>query len=150
MKNEIQHQLFFPHPPKTVWEYLTNAELMKQWLMPNDFQPVVGRSFQFKVKPVPALDFDGIVQCTVLEIVPFQKLSYSWKSGNLNGDVTIDSLVVWTLTAKENGTELVLRHSGFTDADNLPIFSAMKQGWLTNMQKIGELIKTKTYGTTQA
>lgn len=150
MKKEILHQLFFSHPPQTVWEYLTNSELMKQWLMPNDFVPIVGRSFQFKTKPIPSLDFDGIVYCTVLEIVPFEKLSYSWKSGNGDGDITVDSVVVWTLTAKDNGTELTLHHSGFTEAVNLSMYSALNGGWLANMKKIEQLIQNKMYDKANA
>ncbi len=150
MKKEILHQLFFPHPLQTVWEYITNSELMEQWLMPNDFEPVVGRPFQFKTKPIPSLDIDGIFHCTVLEIVPFQKLSYSWKSGPGDGTFTVDSIVVWTLTAKDNGTELTLHHSGFKEIENLSVYAAMNGGWLTNMKKIEELIKNKTYGTANA
>jgi len=37
MTKSIKHQFFFPHPPETVWEYLTKPELMEQWLMRNDF-----------------------------------------------------------------------------------------------------------------
>jgi uncharacterized protein YndB with AHSA1/START domain len=45
MAKIIKHQFFFPHPPETVWEYLTKSELMAQWLMKNDFQPIVGSIF---------------------------------------------------------------------------------------------------------
>ena len=121
MNKEILQQLFFPHSPQTVWEYLTTPELMEQWLMPNNFKPIVGQSFQFKTKPIPSLNVDGIFHCTVLEIVPFQKLSYSWKSGPGDGTFTLDSIVVWTLTAKDNGTELLLQHSGFKEVENLSI-----------------------------
>jgi uncharacterized protein YndB with AHSA1/START domain len=31
------------HPPEKIWRALTHSELIKQWLMENDFQPVVGR-----------------------------------------------------------------------------------------------------------
>ncbi|MDQ2752298.1 MAG: SRPBCC domain-containing protein [Bacteroidota bacterium] len=150
MKKEIIHQLFFPFSPQTVWEYLTKPELMEQWLMPTNFEPVVGQPFQFKTKPIQSLGFDGIFYCTVLEIVPLQKLSYSWKGGPGDGTITLDSIVVWTLTAKENGTELLLQHSGFTEVENLSIYNGMKEGWLKNMQKMENLIKNKTYGTANA
>src|SRR5947208_3658911 len=110
MTKSVQHTFFYHNPPKDVWEYLTNSALMAQWLMPNDFEPILGYDFQFKIPPMPKLDFDGIIYCKVLEIVPFKKLSYSWKSGPGQGKITIDSIVVWTLTPKENGTELKLVH----------------------------------------
>jgi uncharacterized protein YndB with AHSA1/START domain len=147
MTKNIQHQLFFPHPPEVVWEYLTNAELMQLWLMKNDFLPVVGHDFQFRTNPMPAFEFDGIAYCKVLEIVPFKKISYSWKGGPGEGKITLDSVVEWKLEAKDNGTELFLDHSGFTELVNLSMFDAMNNGWLRNMHKIAERINEK-YGTT--
>lgn len=79
MTKSIHHKLFFSHPPEVVWGYLTKSELISEWLMENDFKPVVGHQFQFRSKPAPAIDFDGNVYCTVLEIIPFKKLTYSWK-----------------------------------------------------------------------
>ncbi|HEU4608610.1 MAG TPA: SRPBCC domain-containing protein, partial [Chitinophagaceae bacterium] len=93
MNRVIRHQFLYAHPKETVWEYLTNAELLAQWLMRNDFQPVVGHEFQFRTKPIPALDFDGINYCKVLEVVPFQTLSYTWNTGPGDGRITMESVV---------------------------------------------------------
>jgi uncharacterized protein YndB with AHSA1/START domain len=150
MANSIKHQFFFPHPVETVWEYLTKSELMAQWLMKNDFQPIVGLDFQFRTNPYPALDFDGIVYCKVLEIVPFKKLSYSWKSGPGEGKITLDSVVVWKLETKEKGTELFLEHSGFEKIENLNLYNGLTDGWLKNMNKIANLINAAQHGTTNA
>lgn len=149
MAKSIHHQIFFPHPPEVVWEYLTKAELIKQWLMENDFQPIIGFDFQFRTKPLPQFDFDGIAYCKVLEITPYKKLSYSWKGGPGEGKITLDSIVVWKLSPKDNGTELILDHSGFREMENFTIFSAMNDGWLKNMHKIAGLINA-AYGTTNA
>ena len=148
MSQSIQHQYFFPHPPEVVWEYLTNAELLAQWIMKNDFQPVIGHDFQFRIDPIPSLNFDGIVYCKVLEIVPFKRLSYSWRSGPGNGDITLDSVVVWKLVSKDDGTELSLDHSGFSETENLNMFNAMNGGWLKNIQKIADRINAVTNGAT--
>jgi uncharacterized protein YndB with AHSA1/START domain len=149
MADNIKHQFFFPHRPEQVWEYLTRAELMELWLMPNDFLPILGHDFQFRIKPVSQLDFDGIVYCKVLEIVPHQTLSYSWKSGPGNGKIELDSIVVWKLIPKDNGTELLLEHTGFRGFDNFSMFSAMNDGWFKNIQKIAELIKAANHETTK-
>jgi uncharacterized protein YndB with AHSA1/START domain len=149
MADNIKHQFFFPQRPEQVWEYLTRAELMELWLMPNDFQPILGHEFQFRIKPMPQLDFDGIVYCKVLEIVPPQTLSYSWKSGPGNGKIDLESIVVWKLIPKDNGTELLLEHTGFRGFDNLGMFSAMNDGWFKNIQKIVELIKAANRETTK-
>lgn len=150
MTKSIQHRFFFPQSPEIVWEYLTKAELISQWLMENDFEPIVGYDFQFKTKPMPNLDFDGIVYCKVLEIIPLKKLSYSWKGGPGVGKITLDSIVVWTLHPKDNGTALQLVHSGFREIENFTMFSLMTDGWLSNIQKIAALINKATNDTTNA
>lgn len=138
MTRTINHQFFFAHPPEAVWEYLTKPELLELWLMKNDFQPIAGLEFQFRFQPVPSLNFDGIFYCRVLEIVPFKKLSYSWKCGPGDGKITVDSVVVWTLQRKDNGTELFLEHSGFSKKEDLDMYTALLDGWLKNLQKFAE------------
>jgi uncharacterized protein YndB with AHSA1/START domain len=151
MSKAIHHTLFFPNKPEVVWKYLTKSELMELWLMKNDFQPVVGHNFQFKTNPLPNLNFDGIVYCKVLEIIPNKKLVYSWKGGPQPGEIIMDSIVEWTLTEKNNGTELDVVHSGFKEGfEDVSIFSAMESGWLKNVKEIYQLINKTTYGTTQA
>src|SRR5690242_11488978 len=131
MSKQIQHKLFYEHQPKTVWDYLTKPELIEQWLMKNDFKPVVGSEFKFMTKPMPEHGFNGIIYCKVLEVEPLKKLSYSWKGGS-DTEITLDSIVVWTLREKGNGTELELVHSGFRDEDIFG-FAAMNEGWLKNI-----------------
>jgi uncharacterized protein YndB with AHSA1/START domain len=150
MAKIIRHQFFFPHPPETVWEYLTKPELMEQWLMKNDFQPIIGLDFQFKTNPIPGLDFDGIFYCKVLEVVRFKKLSYSWKSGPGNGEINLDSVVIWKLEPKDKGTELFLEHSGFAKKENLNFYNGLLHGWLEKLNKIDELLNAAQHGHTNA
>ncbi|MBL0745222.1 SRPBCC family protein [Chryseolinea lacunae] len=148
--HSINHTFTFSHPPEAVWQFLTDPDLMAQWLMKNDFKPIVGHAFQFKTNPIPSLNIDGIMHCTVLEIVPFKKLSYTWKAGPGNGKIELDTLVVWTLRPIANGTELHLEHSGFRDPENHDIYKGMMNGWLTNLQKMANYINTTQHGTTHA
>src|SRR5436305_516734 len=134
MTDNISHQFFFPQRSQQVWEYLTSADLMELWLMPNNFLPVQGHEFQFRIKPMPQLDFDGIVYCKVLEIVPHKTLSYSWQSGSGNGKLNLDSVVVWKLIPKDGGTQLLLEHTGLKGFDHAGMFSAMNEAWLKNIQ----------------
>jgi uncharacterized protein YndB with AHSA1/START domain len=149
MAKIIKHELFYSHPPEVVWEYLTNPELVVQWLMPNNFQPILGHEFQLTTKPKADLDFDGIFHCKVLEITPFTKLSYSWKFGPGNGQLH-DSVVNWTLTEKDNGTELQITHRGIDGTDNLPLFGLLDQGWAEKLQNIFNKINATANGTTPA
>lgn len=41
-----------PHAPEMVWKILTTAALIARWLMPNDFEPVIGHKFTFQTTPM--------------------------------------------------------------------------------------------------
>jgi uncharacterized protein YndB with AHSA1/START domain len=150
MAKIIKHQFFFPHPPAVVWEYLTKSELMEQWLMKNDFQPIVGADFQFRTGPITSLNFDGVFYCKILEIIPFKKLSYSWKSGPGQGKITLDSVVIWNLEEKDKGTEVFLEHSGFAKKENLDFYNGLLHGWVEKLQNIDNLLKAAEHGHTNA
>ncbi len=139
MKNIITQTIRYEHSPEAVWEYLTKAELIAQWLMPNNFGPIKGYEFEFRSKPIPSLNLDGIMYCKVLEIVPYKKLVYSWKAGPETGVTTLDTIVEWTLEAKDNGTELHLVQTGFKE-EIISIFNAMQGGWAQNLQKVVTLL----------
>ena len=135
MQTEIKNEWIYEQSPNEVWEYLTQAELIALWLMPNNFKPVLEHEFQFQTKPIPGLDLDGIFHCRVLEIVPFKKLTYSWKGGSGNGIFTLDTICEWKLEPYGNGTKLCLKHSGFKEA-NLAIFTGMTDGWPKKIQNM--------------
>ena len=94
------------HPPQKVWQAFTDRDQLAEWLMPNDFEPKQGATFQFKTKPQG--NFDGIVKCEVLEIKPNEKLVLSWNSGDLDSEVTV------LISPQGEGTDLTLIHTGFT------------------------------------
>ena len=149
MPTVIQHQLFFPHSPETVWKFLTDKTLIAQWLMNNDFEPRLGYDFQFTSRPAPQIDFDGIAYCKVLEIVPAKKLVYSWKCGPGKGKITLDSTVTWTLEKVTGGTQLYLMQTGFKELENYNIYAAMNDGWKKHMNMILEQINTEKNGSTK-
>jgi uncharacterized protein YndB with AHSA1/START domain len=150
MKRSIKHQFAFSHSPEKVWDYLTKPELMEQWLMKNDFKPIVGYDFQFRTGPIPSLDFDGICYCKVLEVIPFKRLSYSWNCGPGEGKISLESVVVWKLQPTEKGTDLFLEHSGFDKEVNLGFFNGMTLGWEKNLSKIDALLNAAQHGTINA
>jgi uncharacterized protein YndB with AHSA1/START domain len=138
MQREIKHTFFFPHSAETVWDYLTKSELLSQWLMENDIKPIVGHQFQFRSKPNYDIDFDGIVYCEVLQIVPLKQFSYSWKCTPIDGTFKIDTVVAWTLIPKDNGTELNLHQTGFKENEYDGFYWAMHKGW---MHEVGKLLQ---------
>jgi uncharacterized protein YndB with AHSA1/START domain len=150
MQRDIRHSWHFNHPPDLVWEYLTKSELLAHWLMENDFKLIVGHKFQFRTKPKLNLGFDGNVYCEVLEIIPFKKLSYSWRGGLSKDNPTLDSVVTWTLTKTDTGTELVLEHKGFKGMKNLVTYIIMNLGWLKIGNRILKRINASKHETTKA
>lgn len=126
---EIRHQFTFSQPPEVVWEYLTNSKLLAQWLMPNDFKPIVGHKFQFGAKPKFPLGFDGRIYCEVLEIIPNKKLVYTWRGGLSKENPSLNSIVIWTITPTENGAVLTLEHKGFKGMKNYLAYLIMNKGW---------------------
>ena len=125
----IRIDQFLPYAPAQVWKALTDPDLLARWLMPNDFQLVVGHDFTFKNVPIPAVKFEGTVYCEVLDFEVERKLRYSWVDrGEENG---LNSIVTWLLESESNGTHLFLEHEGFDLNHPLQLkgYQMMSQGW---------------------
>jgi uncharacterized protein YndB with AHSA1/START domain len=105
-----------PHPPEKIWRALTEGQLIKEWMMENDFQPAVGHKFKFRSTPMP--NWNGIIDCEVLVVEPNKKLSYSWDS----------LVVVWTLVATGGGTLVRMEQSGFRP-DQEANYKGASYGW---------------------
>ena len=114
-----------PYPPEKIWRALTQPHLIAEWLMKNDFQPVVNHRFNLRG------DWGG-VDCKVLAIEPYKTLSYTWDAMGL------ESVVTWTLTATDGGTHLRMEQSGFRP-DQRQAYQGAKYGWqkfLGNLEQI--------------
>jgi uncharacterized protein YndB with AHSA1/START domain len=125
----IEVDEFLPYPPETVWAALVTPAVLAEWLMENDFEPVVGHRFQMRGIPVPAVGFSGLVSSEVLELVPEQRLVISWADANSGN--ALASTVTFTLIAEGTGTRLLLRHDGFDASDPAQVTAhrIMNGGW---------------------
>jgi uncharacterized protein YndB with AHSA1/START domain len=140
---EIVVEEVLPHALETVWKALTERELISRWLkMPaSGFEPVKGKKFTFQT--TPAGEWDGFIQCEVLEVVPNERLVYAWKGGhegNIGYGSRLDTVVTWTLSAVQNGTRLRLAHSGFVLPANDTAFRNMSSGWKKVVPGIGAVV----------
>jgi uncharacterized protein YndB with AHSA1/START domain len=104
-----------PHPPEKVWRALTQEHLIAEWLMQNDFKPVVGHSFKLRA------DW-GAVDGQVMAVEPNRSLSYTW------GAYGLESVVTWTLTPTSAGTHLRMEQSGFRP-DQQQAYQGAQGGW---------------------
>jgi uncharacterized protein YndB with AHSA1/START domain len=121
-----------PHPPEKIWRALTQSALIEEWLMKNDFQPVVGHSFSFRATPVP--NWNGVIDSEVLVVEPNSRLSYKWVSMGL------ESVVTWILTPTDGGTHLRMEHSGFSSEQDAA-YKGANYGWqkfIGNLQNVVE------------
>lgn len=74
----------------------------------------------------------------MLEIIPCQRLVYSW---NASGDQAADGLktiVTWTLTQGENGTRVRMEQSGFRPQDEAG-YRGMGGGWPRVLGRLEEV-----------
>jgi uncharacterized protein YndB with AHSA1/START domain len=103
------------YPPEKIWRALTQPHLIQEWLMKNDFKPVVGHRFDFRA------DW-GAVDCEVLSVEPQKTLSYTWSAYGL------ESVVTWTLTPTSTGTRLRMEQVGFRP-DQEQAYQGAQVGW---------------------
>jgi uncharacterized protein YndB with AHSA1/START domain len=114
-----------PHPPEKIWRALTQPHLIEEWLMKNDFKPVVDHKFNLRA------DW-GAVDCQVLKVDPPRTLSYTWAAHGL------ESVVTWTLTPTSKGAKLRMEQSGFR-RDQEQFYQGAKLGWqnfLANLEQV--------------
>jgi uncharacterized protein YndB with AHSA1/START domain len=131
-----------PHTPETIWKTLTAGELIGRWLKmtPVGFEPVKGRRFTFQTTPAGV--WDGVIQCQVLDVIPNERLVYSWQGGheaNIGYGSRLDTVVTFTLSRVEAGTRLRLVHSGFVLPKNDTAFTNMGGGWKKVVPSIGAI-----------
>jgi uncharacterized protein YndB with AHSA1/START domain len=109
-----------PFPPERIWRALTQPHLIEEWLMKNDFKPVVDHRFNLRKTPQP--DVSIVVDCQVLTVEPHKTLSYTWAAYGL------ESVVTWTLTPTLTGTLLRMEQSGFRP-DQTQAYHGARYGW---------------------
>ena len=104
-----------PYPPEKIWRALTQPHLIEEWLMMNDFAPVVGHHFNLRA------DW-GAVDCQVMVVEPNKTLAYTWAAYG------VETIVTWTLTPTSTGTHLRMEQSGFRP-DQQQAYHGAKAGW---------------------
>ena len=110
-----------PFPPEKIWRALTQPHLIEEWLMKNDFKPVVGHRFNLRA------DW-GVVDCQVLAVEPNKTLSYTWNFAHDDAAYRLKSVVTFTLTPTRTGTHLRMEQSGFRP-DQQQAYQGAKYGW---------------------
>jgi uncharacterized protein YndB with AHSA1/START domain len=125
-----------PHPPEKVWRALTEGPLIGEWLMENDFQPVEGHRFNLRATPMP--HWNGVTDCQVLVVEPYERLSYRWNASGEEAAGGLKSVVTGTLTATEDGVLVRMEQSGFRPEDE-GNYQGATYGWQRFVDGLGRV-----------
>jgi len=122
-----------PHPPEKIWRALTQPHLIAEWLMKNDFMPVVGHRFTLRG------DWGGVLDCEVLTLEPNRALSYTWDFAHEDPAYALKSVVTFTLTPTQAGTHLRMEQVGFRPGQK-QAFGGARAGWQQFFAKLEEVV----------
>lgn len=101
-----------------LWSALTDSSKLANWITENDFKPIIGYRFQFRMPPMNG--WNGIVEGEVLIVDAPNRLSYTWESGEKH-------TVTWTLQDLGDGqVNLHLEQAGIEHEQGL---QGAKWGW---------------------
>lgn len=122
-----------PFPPEKLWRALTQPHLIEEWLMRNDFKPVVGHGFKLSG------EWGGVLDCEVLAVEPNRTLSYTWDYAHDDPAYALKSVVTFTLTPTDAGTHLRMEQAGFRP-DQKRAFGGAHAGWGQFFGKLEQLL----------
>jgi uncharacterized protein YndB with AHSA1/START domain len=115
----------FKAPVERIWKALTDVNEMRQWYFDlTEFKPEVGFEFEFVVEHEGA-SYHHL--CRVTEVVPQQKIAYTWRYKGEPGD----SLVTIELSPEGEKTRLKLTHTGTETFPKTPAYARknFEAGW---------------------
>jgi uncharacterized protein YndB with AHSA1/START domain len=121
-------------PVARVWKALTDADQMREWYFDlKEFKPQVGFEFEFVV------EHEGTTYhhlCRVTEVIPQEKIAYSWRYKNEPGN----SLVTFELSGEGDKTRVKVTHTGIETFPKTPAYARknFETGWT---QLIGTELK---------
>lgn len=115
-----------PYPAEKIFRALTEPHLIAEWLMSNDFKPIVGHRFEFD-------DQWGKVECEVLAVEPNKKVAYTW------GGHDLETTVTGTLTPTAAGTIVRMEQVGFRPSQPR-YYHGAKLGWPRFLENLEEVL----------
>jgi uncharacterized protein YndB with AHSA1/START domain len=109
MDEPIVIERSFNAPVEEIWQAITDKDEMKKWYFNiPEFKPEAGCGFQFTGGPDEGPKYLHL--CKVTEVVPGNKISYSWRYEGYPGI----SFVTWELFNEDGKTKLRLTHAGLS------------------------------------
>lgn len=128
MNLDVVLEELLPHPVEAVWNEITSAEAISDWLMATTgFEPRVGARFRMKTEHMSA---DGWVHAEILELDPPRRMVWAWAIAGGAAPTT----VTFELAPDGDGTRLRLTHAGEIDD---AIGARLRDGWPGRIEQMG-------------
>jgi uncharacterized protein YndB with AHSA1/START domain len=139
-ENDIKKIVEISASSDLIFRAITEEDQLKKWWVddPQLEKKMGGKMlFPFLKENSEMLTEDFVVEGKIMEFIPNQRLSYTWKPV---GDPEYpDTLVTWILEEiGKNKTKLTLLHSGLEQAKDV---SNLEQGWSFFLNRLVELFK---------
>lgn len=123
MTTTISKSVHLPSDPQTVWNHLTQPDLLGKWFHPATAPLQDGEDFTL----VSARDGERMCFGKVREMQPPHYMKWDFSVGPLNGVMTC---VEWHITSTPGGVRLSLEHSGLPEgAEAYGLVLALDKGW---------------------
>ncbi|MEM7441867.1 MAG: SRPBCC domain-containing protein [Pseudomonadota bacterium] len=133
MSFNLDFEKHYPHPPERVWQALVSPDSLARWLMPNDFEPIIGRVSKFRFPRGDCDGEEGIVLVEVEEIERPECMVWLWR----NTDQDETTRVTFTLKPSNGGTLLRLNHRDITTEAEA---ASLGGGWPGKLASLQELL----------
>ena len=140
--DSIQKSIVVDANSETAFHTISNEkELQKWWVDVPKLEKLVGGVvlFRFLKENSEMLDKDFVIEGKVLEIIPNQKLSYTWKP--VDDPDYPNTVVTWTIESENNKTKVTVLHSGVANTKD---YSHLNDGWEYFMNRLANLLNTNT------
>ncbi|MDF2681285.1 MAG: hypothetical protein K0R47_2475 [Brevibacillus sp.] len=127
---QIVKEIFIEARPETLFTFFTDPDKLVRWMGRQVLlEPKIGGKYR--------IDINGsdIAMGEYVEIVPYEKIVMTWGWEKSKVVPPGSSTVEFRLTPKDNGTLLVLTHSGLP-AEEIP---SHQHGWTHYMARIHQL-----------
>ncbi len=116
-----------------VWQAISTADAIAEWLFTCDFRPEVGHKFTFRTTPPDGSTWRGWTDIEVLEFSPPTRMVWAWESA----DIDTPTRVIFELEPIDGGTRFSLSHVGDSTADDI---ASVSEGWPVKLDALVDYI----------
>ena len=140
--NIIEKSIESNASPELAFCAISDEHELEKWLVDvPKLEKLVGGKvlFQFLKENSQLLEKDYVIEGTILEFIPNEKLSYTWKP--IDDPNYPETIVTWKIESKNNITKVTVLHSGLKTAKD---FSRLNEGWTYFLNRLVIHLGSKT------